>query len=78
MAITPPPEPDLSVLRNVFNEFRSRSGMTYDDLAEATGLSRRTLLHISSGTYSGDLRTWLILAHTWGVSLDELFTPVWG
>lgn len=51
--------------------------MTYDQLAEASGLSRRTLLNIASGTYVGDLETWLTLSRVWEVSLDELFAPVW-
>ena len=70
-------EPDLSRMRAVFNDFRERSGMTYDELAEASGVSRRTLLHISSGKYAGDLKTWLILARVWGVRLDDLFARVW-
>ncbi len=64
-------------MRAVFNAFRAESGLTYDQLAEATSVSRRTLLHISSGKYTGDLRTWLILARVWEVSLDDLFAPVW-
>jgi putative transcriptional regulator len=77
MSIAPPPDPDLSALRSVFNELRARSGMTYDQLAEASGISRRTLLHISSGTYTGDFRTWLVLARVWQISLDDLVAPVW-
>lgn len=64
-------------MRSTFNTHRRNSGMTYDELAEASGLSRRTLLNIGSGTYVGDLRTWLILANVWGVSLDVLFEGVW-
>lgn len=67
----------MARLRQVFNVQRERSGMTYDDLAEASGISRRTLLHISSGKYVGDLRTWVVLARVWQVSLDELLAPVW-
>lgn len=67
----------MARLRQVFNVQRERSGMTYDDLAEASGISRRTLLHISSGKYVGDLRTWIVLAKVWGVSLDEVLAPVW-
>lgn len=73
----PAPEPDLTALRAVFNSRRRASELTFDELAEASGVSRRTLLNISSGTYHGDLRTWLTLAKVWGVSLDELFDPVW-
>ena len=75
--LTSPPAPDLSQLRLVFNVWRERSGLTYDELADLSGLSRRTLLNIAAGTYSGDLRTWLILARVWGVTLDELLAPVW-
>lgn len=64
-------------MRSTFNAHRRDSGMTYDELAEVSGLSRRTLLNIGSGTYVGDLRTWLILAKVWGVSLDGLFEGVW-
>lgn len=67
----------MSALRQAFTDLRKRSGMTYDELAEATGLSRRTLLNIGAGTYHGDLRTWLILARALHVSLDETLGPVW-
>ncbi|MFQ6486134.1 helix-turn-helix transcriptional regulator [Brachybacterium epidermidis] len=71
------PEPNLAPLREVFNRYRAESGMTFDELAEATGISRRTLLNISSGTYHGDLSTWLVLARVWGASLDDMFAAVW-
>lgn len=67
----------MGQLRTVFNVQRDKSGMTYDDLAEASGISRRTLLNISSGKYVGDLKTWVVLAKVWGVSLDDLIAPVW-
>ena len=67
----------MARLRQVFNDQRQRSKMTYDELAEASGISRRTLLHISSGKYVGDLRTWVVLAKVWGVPLDDLLGPVW-
>ncbi|QTP19534.1 helix-turn-helix transcriptional regulator [Micrococcus luteus] len=52
--------------------------MTYDELAEATGLARQTLLNLAAGRTYGDLRTWLILAKVWGVGLDVLTDGVWG
>lgn len=51
--------------------------MTFDALAEATGVSRRSLLNISGGVSHGDLRTWLILSRVWGIGLDELFESAW-
>lgn len=72
-----PPEPDMARLAHAFKVHKANSGMTYDQLAEATGLSRQTLLNISAGRTYGDLRTWLILARTWDVSLDELTSSTW-
>lgn len=63
--------------RDVFNTWRARSGQSFDQLASASGLTRGTLLNLSSGRFRGDLRTWLILARTWDVPLDELLAPVW-
>lgn len=51
--------------------------MTFDELAEASGLARQTLLNLSAGRFHGDLKTWAILAKTWDVSLDDLIAPIW-
>lgn len=75
---TKTPEPDLTALRQAFTNLRHDAGMTYDELAEVTGLSRRTLLNIGAGTYHGDLRTWLILTRALGLSLDSALGLVWG
>lgn len=72
-----PPEPDLSRLAEAFQAQRERSGMTFDELVEATGLARQTLFNLSAGRFHGDLKTWAILARAWGVSLDELIAPIW-
>ena len=70
-------ELDPSRLREVFNVRRAASGMTFEQLAEASGVSRQTLLNVSAGRFRGDLVTWLRLAPAFGVSLDELFAPVY-
>lgn len=72
----PVSEPDMMLLRDIFNRRRSEAGLTFDQLAEVSGVSRRTLLDISSGKYNGDLRTWLKLSTAFGVSLDELLAPL--
>lgn len=73
----PFPSPDLDRLRVVFNQERAARELTYEQLAERSGLSRQTLLNISSGKYNGDLRTWLLLAKAFDRSLDDLLAPVW-
>lgn len=72
----PVSEPDLTLLRDIFNKRRHEAGFTFDQLAERSGISRQTLLNISSGKYNGDLRTWLKLATAFGASLDELLAPL--
>lgn len=67
----------MSRLPAIFQERRALSGMSYDDLAVQSGISRRTLINISTGKYKGDLRTWMILARTWAITLDELLASTW-
>nr|WP_083803240.1 helix-turn-helix transcriptional regulator [Dermacoccus sp. Ellin185] len=73
----PSPEPDLSRLRDIFVTARAESGMTFEQLAEASGLHRQTLTNIARGAAKGDLRTWLMLARAFDATLDELLAPVW-
>jgi len=72
------PEPDLGRLRTIFNAHRHAANVTFDDLAERSGVSRQTLLNISAGKYNGDLRTWLKLSRAFGIGLDDLLAEVWG
>lgn len=51
--------------------------MTIDQLAEAAGVHRQTIVHLGGGKYYGDLRTWLKISRALGVGLDELLAPVW-
>ncbi|MCS3442215.1 putative transcriptional regulator [Microbacterium phyllosphaerae] len=51
--------------------------MTFEQLAEASGISRQTQLNISSGKYNGDMRTWLKLSRAFGLTIDELVGDVW-
>ncbi|WP_259160270.1 helix-turn-helix transcriptional regulator [Microbacterium phyllosphaerae] len=73
----PVPEPDLTRLRAVLNERRHAAGLTFEQLAEASGISRQTQLNISSGKYNGDMRTWLKLSRAFGLTIDELVGDVW-
>lgn len=73
----PSPEPDLAQLRGILVNRRSAAGLTFEELAELSGVSRQTLLNISSGKYNGDLRTWLRLSKALGLGMDEMLDPVW-
>ena len=72
-----PHDPDMDRLREVFRTQRQAHHQTFDQLEAASGLARQTLLNLSAGRYNGDLRTWAILARTWGISLDDLIAPIW-
>jgi putative transcriptional regulator len=72
----PTREPDLSQLRAILNARRHEAGLTFEQLAEVAGISRQTLLNISSGKYNGDLKTWIKLSSAFGVGLDEMLAPV--
>ena len=71
------PEPDLSQLKVIIGRERMRAGLTIEQLSEASGVSRQTILNLGSGKHHGDPRTWLKLSKALGVGLDELLAPVW-
>ncbi|MFE2540984.1 helix-turn-helix transcriptional regulator [Actinacidiphila glaucinigra] len=68
----PPPDPDFDALRLELARLRADRGWTYDQLAERTGVSRRTLIDIEQGRTIGTLNTWHALVHALGVSFDRL------
>ncbi|OON80180.1 helix-turn-helix transcriptional regulator [Streptomyces tsukubensis] len=68
-----PPGPDLQALRLEPARLRGERGWTYDELADRSGLSRRTLIETEQGRTIGSLKTWHALAHTLHAPLDELF-----
>ncbi len=73
-----PPSPDLTQLKVIIGRARVREGLTIEQLSEASGVSRQTILNLGSGKYFGDLKTWLKLSKALGIGLDELLAPVWG
>lgn len=77
VSIFPVPEPELDRLPAIFSERKTASGLSYDQLANRSGLTRTTLMNLAHGRYHGDLRTWLRLSKAWQISLDELLAPVW-
>ncbi len=67
-----PPDPDFGALRSELARLRADRGWTYDQLAERTGVSRRTLIEIEQGRTLGSLNTWHALAHALDTSFDRL------
>ncbi|GAA2463142.1 helix-turn-helix transcriptional regulator [Streptomyces macrosporus] len=67
----PPPDPNLAALRLRLARARAERGWTYDQLAERSGLARRTLIEIEQGRTIGSLRTWHALAHALGIPIGQ-------
>lgn len=67
-----PPDPNLNALRLELARLRAEQGLTYDQLADRSGLARRTLIEIEQGRTIGSLQTWHALAHALDVPVDRL------
>ncbi|MEU4466297.1 helix-turn-helix transcriptional regulator [Streptomyces sp. NPDC024017] len=71
-----PPNPDLDALRLELARLRAARGWTYNELADRSGLARRTVIEIEQGRTIGTLNTGHALAHALGTQFDELFGPL--
>lgn len=67
-----PPDANLKALRQELARLRAARGWSYDQLAEQTGLSRRTLIEIEQGRTVGTLATWHALAHAFDMPVGHL------
>ncbi|MEU2956420.1 helix-turn-helix transcriptional regulator [Streptomyces sp. NPDC006530] len=67
-----PPDPNFDALRLELSRLRGERGFTYDELADRSGLARRTLIEIEQGRTIGSLKTWHALAHALDVPVDHL------
>lgn len=76
MPIDPPtPEwvlPRRQALGRHIARLRAERGLVVDDIAEATGLDRKTVMATEGGRNAPTLDTLLLIAHALGVSVAEL------
>jgi transcriptional regulator with XRE-family HTH domain len=66
------PDPDLTALRVTLARLRNDRGWTFDQLADRSGLARRTLIDLEHGRGAGNVTTWHALAHAFDVPIGEL------
>lgn len=71
-----PPDPNLAALRLELARVRAERGYTYDQLAERSGLARRTLIEIEQGRTVGTLKTWHALAHALDLPIAQILGPL--
>lgn len=68
----PPFEPDVTALRARLAELREQRGLTYEQLAERSGLGRRSVIALETGERDGSLASWYRVARGLGVPVSEL------
>jgi transcriptional regulator with XRE-family HTH domain len=71
-----PEDPDFGRLADQLRTLREERGLTYEELAEATGLSRRGVISLERGERNGNVRSWYRLARALGVMPSELFSAL--
>ncbi len=62
------------MIRNNIRDMRVRKNITQEQLAEAVGVSRQTIVAIEKGNYIPSLLLAINLAHFFGVSVEKLFS----
>ncbi|MGQ4334799.1 helix-turn-helix transcriptional regulator [Streptomyces hayashii] len=73
-----PPDPDRDALRVTLARLRNERGRTFDELADRSGLARRTLIDLEHGRAAGTVTTWHALAHALDVPIEQLLGPLCG
>jgi transcriptional regulator with XRE-family HTH domain len=71
-----PPDPNLTALRVERARLRHERGWTFDELAERSGLARRTLIDLEHGRTAGSITTWHVLAHAFDVPIERFLTSL--
>jgi putative transcriptional regulator len=63
----------MAGLRNTIRELRADREMTQQELAEAIGVTRQTVIAIELDKYSPSLETAFRIARVFGVPLERVF-----
>jgi putative transcriptional regulator len=60
-------------ITNTVYELRSKKGITQEDLAQAVGVSRQTVIAIEKGKYTPSVHLALKIAHFFKTEVEALF-----
>ncbi|GHF22494.1 helix-turn-helix domain-containing protein [Pseudolysinimonas yzui] len=66
----------MGLLAARLKALREDRGLTYEELAEATGLSRRGVISLERGERSGNVRSWFRVARALGISMADLMSSL--
>jgi putative transcriptional regulator len=62
------------IIKNCVNEYRTKGGLTQEELAEKVGVTRQTIIAIERGNYTPSVLLALKLAEVFSVSVESLFS----
>ena len=62
------------VIKTRIREYRARTDMTQEELAERVGVRRETINHLEKGKYNPSLRLAMDIARVFGTSVEALFS----
>ena len=62
-------------MKNRLRELRQERGITQEELAEALGVTRQTIIAIEKGKYDPSLRLAFKIARFFGKKIEEIFEP---
>lgn len=65
-------DPDIEQLASKMRELRAASGLTYEQLAERAGMSRRGVIEYEQGRTFGTLRHWHRIAQALNIRFSDL------
>jgi len=68
----PTRDPNFEALRLTLARLRNERGWSFDELAERSGVSRRTLIEMEHGQSNGRLESWFRIAEAFETPLGEL------
>ena len=73
-----PRSPDFEELRFYLARLRRTRRWTLDELANRSGVSRRSLVELESGTSRGSVDTWFKLAEAFDIEIGALLSALYG
>lgn len=62
------------IIKNKVNECRTKAGLTQEQLAEAVGVTRQTIIAIERGNYTPSVLLAIKVAKVFALSVESLFT----
>lgn len=74
----PLPPPDFEELRFSLARMRRTRRWTLDELAERSGVARRSIVQLESGTSHGSVTTWYLLAEAFDIEIGEMLAAIYG